>query len=264
MKKAFICLTVILLLLAPAVPAMMEAAPDAVAEDAARTGEIDLSVYSIEELIDLQTLIQNELIGRGYNPYYDLDRNDKGESVARLQERLQELGYFSGSISGKYDSVTAQALKQFEKANGLKNDGKASREDQMVLFSADAIAKPAPAPKPTFAPGGSDAPLDIDPNEYGTLDYSSYYRNPENYKNEKVALTGSVYQVMGSRANGFRLLFTVGGNNVYVIVPDPGYNIMENDRLTIYARMNGTYTYTSTMHAEITVPLAYADAVVLR
>ena len=108
MKKAFICLTVILLLLAPAVPAMMEAAPDAVAEDAARTGEIDLSVYSIEELIDLQTLIQNELIGRGYNPYYDLDRNDKGEIVARLQERLQELGYFSGNISGKYDSVTAQ------------------------------------------------------------------------------------------------------------------------------------------------------------
>ena len=39
---------------------------------------------------------------------------------------------------------------------------------------------------------------------------------------------------------------------------------MESDRLTIYARMNGTYTYTSTMHAEITVPLAYADAVVLR
>ena len=225
---------------------------------------LDLSQYNIDDLLELQDMIREQLILKGYNPYYEIERNDKGENVARLQERLKELGYYFGNVSGKYDSSTAQAMKQFEKSNSLENDGKASREDQVVLFSDQAIPKAVPTPKPTFVPQEEDQTITIDPDEYGVLDYSAYYRNPENYRNMKVKLTGTVYQVLGNRSSGFRLLFTVGGENIYVSVSDPGYNIMENDRLVIYARMNGTYTYTSTMHKEITIPNAYADCIVLR
>ena len=35
--------------------------------------------------------------------------------------------------------------------------------------------------------------------------------------------------------------------------------ILEDDIVTLYGKMRGTYTYTSVMNASITVPLMYAE-----
>ncbi len=270
MSKRLIILLLVTLLTTPILEnAQAEAEKNAISSENESQVDSHLelfnpSILSIDELLELRDQITKLLIEKGYNPFYELERNDKGEFVLQLQERLTELGYYSGSLSGKYDSSTAQAMKQFEKANGLDNDGKASREDQALLFSNDAIPKATPTPRPTFEPKKDEALSNIDPEEYGLLDYDAYFRNPENYRYLKVKLTGTVKQVLGNRTRGFHLLFSVGGDNIYIAVNDPGYNILDNDRLIIYAQMDGTYTYTSVLNAEITIPNAYADAIVLR
>lgn len=48
---------------------------------------------------------------------------DDGEYVTHLQERLQQLGYYQGSVDGYYGSNTETAVQQFQEAAGLEQDG---------------------------------------------------------------------------------------------------------------------------------------------
>jgi len=49
--------------------------------------------------------------------------NMVGTDVVELQERLKELGFYLGEINGIYDQKVAQAVKEFQKDNGLAVDG---------------------------------------------------------------------------------------------------------------------------------------------
>ena len=95
-----------------------------------------------------------------------LRRNDSGDSVAQLQEALIELGYLSGKADGNYGANTEQAVKSFQKANGLTADGTAGQETQKVLYGGNAkkaaakatatpTAKTAEQATATPAPAGS-------------------------------------------------------------------------------------------------------------
>ena len=46
-----------------------------------------------------------------------------GEEVKQIQKRLKDWGYYKGNVDGIYGSKTQQAVKDFQKANGLKVDG---------------------------------------------------------------------------------------------------------------------------------------------
>lgn len=72
--------------------------------------------------------------------YTTIQRGQSGEAVLALQQRLTDLGYYSGKLSGKMDSATQVAFKKFEKANGFTANGVASPEEQEVLFSEAAVA----------------------------------------------------------------------------------------------------------------------------
>lgn len=72
--------------------------------------------------------------------YTVIERGNSGEAVEQLQNRLTELGYYTGKITGKMDSATQLAYKKFEKANGFSANGIASPEEQQVLYSAEAVA----------------------------------------------------------------------------------------------------------------------------
>lgn len=220
-----------------------------------------LDSLSIDELLDLQNAIEERLQGLGYRAYYDLERGAKGDDVVHVQERLSALGYYTGRFTGKFDSETQKAFKQFEKANGLENDGVASREDQTILFSSNAIEKAVTA---TPAPEKENS-SSSEYSDYGKFDYEDCARFPEKHVGEKVALKCRVAQVIGSRTSGYELRVSIGGDYVYVDVPfDPGFNILENDRLTIYASMNGVKTYTSVLLQSITIPYVLAQALELR
>ncbi len=73
--------------------------------------------------------------------YVKLKPGDTGDKVKELQRRLKELGYFDGDIGGNYLTKTETAVKAFQKALGVKQDGIATVDMQEKLFSADAPAK---------------------------------------------------------------------------------------------------------------------------
>nr|WP_122011999.1 peptidoglycan-binding protein [Maliibacterium massiliense] len=60
--------------------------------------------------------------------------------VAQVQQRLKELGYFTHStISNYYGSITAQAVKTFQRANGLTANGIVNATTKAKLFSNNVV-----------------------------------------------------------------------------------------------------------------------------
>ncbi len=231
--------------------------------------DINLYDLSIDELLSLQSHIQTVLADKGYAKYSELERGSKGDGVLSLQERLKELGYYQGAISGKYDSETQKAFKSFEKNNNLQNDGKASQADQTLLYSSQAIPRSTPTAEPVLA-SHENRQKEVVPDGYvsfSEFDYTEYFRYPEKYYGTQIVLKGKVVQVLGSRSRGFEIRFSTSNNYddiVYIrIKNDPGFNILEGDRLTVYATMKNTYTYTSTWGNSVTIPSADANNVEL-
>lgn len=70
--------------------------------------------------------------------YETLELGDTGLAVQALQQRLQELGYFSGGISGIFDAATETAVRRFEQTYGIMQTGIATQAFQEELFSSDA------------------------------------------------------------------------------------------------------------------------------
>ena len=50
-------------------------------------------------------------------------RGSTGETVTKIQQRLQDWGYYSGSVDGVYGSKTEDAVMDFQEQNGLTVDG---------------------------------------------------------------------------------------------------------------------------------------------
>ncbi len=63
---------------------------------------------------------------------------DKGDAVKKVQKRLKALGYYSGSIDGDYGNGTKNAVKAFQKNNGLKVNGTVNSSTLKKLNSSDA------------------------------------------------------------------------------------------------------------------------------
>lgn len=70
--------------------------------------------------------------------YTTLSLGDTGFAVQTLQQRLQELGYFSAGVSGIFDVQTETAVKRFEQTYGIMQTGIATSVFQTKLFSEDA------------------------------------------------------------------------------------------------------------------------------
>jgi peptidoglycan hydrolase-like protein with peptidoglycan-binding domain len=69
---------------------------------------------------------------------------EEGTSVKNLQYTLYELGYYDGSIDGKYGQTTADAVRAFQIQNNLTPvDGVAGSKTLSKLYSSDAIAATA-------------------------------------------------------------------------------------------------------------------------
>ena len=69
-----------------------------------------------------------------------LKTGSSGTAVKTLQTRLKELGYYTGSVDGVYDSAVASAVKRFQKLNGLYQTGIAYTTTLTVLYSNSAVS----------------------------------------------------------------------------------------------------------------------------
>ena len=67
-----------------------------------------------------------------------LKKGYTGDDVKLLQQKLQELKYYTGGISGVYDDATIAAVKAFQANNGLTADGLAGTKTYAVIQSGSA------------------------------------------------------------------------------------------------------------------------------
>lgn len=84
----------------------------------------------------------------------------EGSDVTNVQKRLKELNYMD-AVTGYYGSLTEEAVKAFQKRNGLSADGKVGKVTMNALMDSDAkkassglrprAALPPPAVRPRAA-----------------------------------------------------------------------------------------------------------------
>lgn len=63
---------------------------------------------------------------------------DRSSEVTFIQQRLQQLGYFQGNITGYFGSMTKEAVIRFQEAKGLTPDGIVGKNTQASLESPQA------------------------------------------------------------------------------------------------------------------------------
>ena len=67
-------------------------------------------------------------------------RGSYGSTVRQIQEKLSNWGYYSGSVDGVYGSRTEEAVKKFQRKNGLTADGIAGSATLAALGISDSSA----------------------------------------------------------------------------------------------------------------------------
>ena len=112
----------------------------------------------------------------GAENYTKLRYRDSGDAVLRLQQALNQLGYAAGTADGKFGAATEKAVRNFQKANGLTQDGIAGNATQTLLYQManGTVAAVTPAPSTsgtTNVSGGTTTGLFA--GNYQTLQYGS-------------------------------------------------------------------------------------------
>ncbi len=91
--------------------------------------------------------------------YPTLRPNDSGEEVRRMQIALNQLGYATGGIDGKYGPATEAAVRLFQSQHGLKVDGKAGPNTLSLLYQLASQAtqptQPTQPVQPTVPSSGN-------------------------------------------------------------------------------------------------------------
>lgn len=95
----------------------------------------------------------------------------KGDEVTKLQNRLKELGYYEGNISGNFLGHTRNAVKAFQKQNALDVDGVVGEETWNALFNDKDVRGPEDEPKPTPEPTPVPFAITVDVNNQVTTVY---------------------------------------------------------------------------------------------
>lgn len=86
--------------------------------------------------------------------YRNLQVGSTGEDVSRLQQALIDLGYYTGAVTGTYDTATRDAVKAFQTNNDTGVDGVAGSATQRILYErTPRAASEGPVAKATLAPG---------------------------------------------------------------------------------------------------------------
>lgn len=75
-----------------------------------------------------------------------INPGDQGDAVKAIQQILTDLKLYSGKLDGKYGTKTQNAVKAFQKANGLKADGVIGAKTYAALNASQQTATPTQTP----------------------------------------------------------------------------------------------------------------------
>ncbi len=155
--------------------------------------ESDFPVLNASGIVDPSTLPQ----GSASLQYRDLSVGDSGEDVLAVSERLFELGYLDAKYAKRITKAHQSAIKQFQKANKLEQDGLCTAELQEKLFSASAVGKggkKAAAKDPLMLSKGS-----VKPAKKGGGTISFNIKNETGEKIDAFNMTMRLYNTYGER-----------------------------------------------------------------
>ena len=117
-------------------------------------------------------------------------------SISAIQQRLAELGYYTGVVDGITGPATKAAIKKFQQNNGLEADGVCGPATTYVLFSDEAMAvAQTPVPDPDSIPGVMDNgfPILVNDDNHIPEDYEFKY-----LVNMKDYCDSSIVKIKGS------------------------------------------------------------------
>lgn len=121
-------------------------------------------------------------------------KGDSNDAVRAMQQRLKELGFYSGAVDGDFGGGTEEALRLFQRQHGLDVDGIAAQKTFALLYSEDAKqVAVTPTPDP------SQMPLLVNRSHPVSEDYQ-----PADLVKLKNVLPSSLAAVKGSDIEGDR------------------------------------------------------------
>ena len=103
----------------------------------------DETGYVMAEYLTIHEDLNPEILN-----YRLLQKGDCDDDVVALKQRLMELGYFrdNSKLTNRFNDTLEQRIKMFQRQNGCEEDGIASPETQILLFSENAMANQEPLP----------------------------------------------------------------------------------------------------------------------
>ena len=96
-----------------------------------------LGVNGVADVTTQNLLFSSSAIPYSSSPstgYVYLHYGSEGQAVVRLQTALRNKGYYMGKLDGKYYDQTYDAVKRFQRDNGLVVDGLAGKMTQNKLY----------------------------------------------------------------------------------------------------------------------------------
>ena len=71
-------------------------------------------------------------------------KNNWGEVIVRIQDRLLDLGYFCFKSTGSFGTMSAASVMKFQEFNEIMADGTVGPESRALLFESKAVRNPIP------------------------------------------------------------------------------------------------------------------------
>ncbi|NLO86748.1 MAG: peptidoglycan-binding protein [Clostridiales bacterium] len=118
-----------------------------------------------------------------------MKNGSKGSSVKNLQQRLKELGYYTGSVDGSFGSGTETAVKAFQTAHKLTSDGKVGDATSAAVYSKNAKSKSSTSTSTSSSSNPSSS----------SSSSSSSYTNGKTDTYLKLGSSGSQVKIMQNR-----------------------------------------------------------------
>lgn len=157
-----------------------------------------------------------------------LKKGSTGEAVKKLQERLQELGYYAGIIDGDFGDGTEEAFKLFQQAAGLYVDGLAG-SDVEYLYSNDA---------PVF--GSQDEKLlVVDEKDDEELAQTGVNENDETNEVSETEEISNFYTIGDAGEEVVRIQERLAELNYYSGEADGAFGNMTAQSITAFQAANG-------------------------
>lgn len=105
---------------------------------AASHGCIRMYTDDVKELYSIVMVGTPVYIAEGcYGPFgrgfFNIEPGDRGADVVAIQQRLKELGYFKGWVSGIYDDDLKYALHRFQKQHRLEVKNTITKKDWLEM-----------------------------------------------------------------------------------------------------------------------------------